>query len=181
MATKSGPRSTGKSTKAAVAQATLTHVNARGEMHMVDVSEKSATRRVAVAAARVRMGAAALRALRSGEAKKGDVLAAARLAGIQGAKRTADIIPLCHPIALTHVSVDLTVKRWGVQVQARAETVGPTGVEMEAMTAAAAAALTLYDMLKAVERGMVIERVELMHKSGGRSGLWKRGRKTGGA
>ena len=143
---------------------------------MVDVGDKPATRRVAVAEARVRLGAAARRELASKKARKGDVAAAARIAGIAAAKRTSDLIPLCHPIPLTRVEVDLHAMRGGVRVVARAETVGPTGVEMEALTAAAVAALTLYDMLKAVERGITIESVRLLEKHGGRSGSWVRSR-----
>ena len=151
---------------------TLSHVDDRGAMRMVDVGDKPTTRRCAIARARVRLGAAARRALKSNA--KGDVLAAARVAGIQAAKKTSELIPLCHPLALAHVAVDLMAKPWGVEVLATAETVAQTGVEMEAMTAAAVAALTLYDMLKAVERGIVIEQVVLVEKSGGRSGLWRR-------
>jgi len=154
--------------------ARLTHVNEAGEMHMVDVGDKSATRRVAVAEAKVKLGAAALNALAGRSAAKGDVLAAARLAGIGAAKKTSELIPLCHPIPLSRAHVDLKVERWGVRVRATAETVAATGVEMEAMTAASVAALTLYDMLKALERGITIEAVRLIEKRGGRSGTWKR-------
>jgi len=161
----------------------LTHLNQAGEMHMVDVGDKSATKRVAVAEARVKLSAAARRAL--GSAKKGDVLAAARLAGIQAAKRTSELIPLCHAVPLSHVAVELHGKSWGVQITTRAETVAVTGVEMEALTAASVAALTLYDMLKAVDRGIAIESVCLLEKSGGRSGTWRRGkarsRRSGGS
>ncbi|MBI5510665.1 MAG: cyclic pyranopterin monophosphate synthase MoaC [Deltaproteobacteria bacterium] len=153
-------------------QSSVTHVDPGGAMRMVDVGDKAASRRVAVARARVRLSAAARRALQSNA--KGDVLAAARVAGIQAAKRTSELIPLCHPLALSHVAVDLQLTRTGVVVTTTAETVGPTGVEMEAMTAAAVAALTLYDMLKAVERGIVIEEVLLLEKKGGRSGHWRR-------
>lgn len=141
---------------------------------MVDVGHKPATRRMAVAEARVKLGVAARRELNSPQAKKGDVLATVRLAGIQAAKRTSELIPLCHPIPLSHVKVEVLPRSWGVSIQARAETVAGTGVEMEAMTAASVAALTLYDMLKAVERGIVIERVCLLRKEGGRSGTWTR-------
>jgi cyclic pyranopterin monophosphate synthase len=151
---------------------TITHVDGRGEMRMVDVGDKPATRRKAKARARVRLGSAARRALRSNA--KGDVFAAVRVAGIQAAKKTAELIPLCHPLPLSRVTVEVTPTSWGVEVTTEAETVAPTGVEMEAMTAASVAALTLYDMLKAVERGIVIERVELVEKSGGRSGTWRR-------
>jgi len=141
-------------------------------MRMVDVGDKPLTRRRAVAHAKIRLGAAARKALKGNA--KGDVLAAARIAGIQAAKRTSELIPLCHPLPLTQVRIDLTTKAWGVEVTATTQTVAQTGVEMEAMTAAAISALTLYDMLKAVERGIVIERVELVEKNGGRSGLWRR-------
>ena len=144
-------------------------------MHMVDVGDKPATRRVAVAEASVRLSADALEAVYGGSSPKGDVLAAARLAGIQGAKRTSELIPLCHPLSLSHVAIDLQRKEWGILVQATAETTGPTGVEMEAMTAACVASLTLYDMLKAIERGITIEAVRLVHKRGGRSGVWRIG------
>ena len=153
----------------------LTHVNAAGDMHMVDVGDKAATRRVAIAEARVKLGTAAREEMVSAAANKGDVMAAARLAGIMAAKRTSDLIPLCHPLALSHVSVELQPTASGVTITSRAETTGPTGVEMEAMTAASVAALTLYDMLKAVERGIVIEAVRLLEKSGGRSGTWTPG------
>ena len=140
---------------------------------MVNVGDKPATRRIAVATARVTMSRAARRML-DGRAAKGDVLAAARLAGIQAAKHTWELSPLCHPVSLSHASVELTLIRDGVLIEARAETVGKTGVEMEALTAASIAALTIYDMLKAVDRGMRIERVELLEKSGGQSGHWER-------
>ncbi|MEO1171613.1 MAG: cyclic pyranopterin monophosphate synthase MoaC [Myxococcota bacterium] len=151
----------------------LTHLNARGDAHMVDVGEKPATRRRAVAEGFVRMKASTRRVLESGS-KKGDALAVARIAGVQGAKRTADLIPLCHPIALSHVTVELKPQRGGVKVTATCETVGPTGVEMEALSAVSAACLTLYDMLKAVERGIEIDSIRLLKKSGGRSGSWSR-------
>lgn len=151
----------------------LTHLNERGQMHMVDVGEKASTHRVAVAEARVLLGAEARRALEAGVGK-GDVLAAARFAGITAAKKTSDLIPLCHPLGLSHVAVEITPRDWGLLVEARAETRGPTGVEMEAMTAASVAALTIYDMLKAVERGIVVEAIGLVEKLGGRSGHWRR-------
>jgi cyclic pyranopterin phosphate synthase len=155
-------------------RAGLTHVDERGEMRMVDVGDKEATHRVAVAEARVLLGDEARAAIAGGTAAKGDVLAAARLAGIQAAKRTSELIPLCHPLPLTHAEVELTLEEWGVRVQTRTETVGRTGVEMEALTAASVAALTLVDMLKAVERGITIETVRLLEKRGGRSGDWRR-------
>ena len=151
----------------------LTHLNERGQMHMVDVGEKASTHRVAVAEARVLLGAEARRVLEAGEGK-GDVMAAARFAGITAAKKTSELIPLCHPLGLSHVAVEITSQSWGLLVEARAETHGPTGVEMEAMTAASVAALTIYDMLKAVERGIVVEGIALVEKLGGRSGHWRR-------
>ena len=154
-------------------KAMLTHLNAKGEMHMVDVGGKASTHRIAIAQTKIVLGAAAKKAAKDG-GEKGDVLAAARFAGISAAKKTADLIPLCHPLGLSHVSMDITHKRYGLLVVARAETHGPTGVEMEAMTAASVAALTIYDMLKAVERGITIESTQLLEKRGGRSGLWKR-------
>lgn len=152
----------------------LTHLNQRGEMHMVDIAAKEVTKRVAVAESRVKINAAAHEALSTQGAKKGDVFAAARLAGIQAAKKTADLIPLCHPLGLTHVEVELVLSSKHVEIRARAENLGRTGVEMEAMTAASVAALTIYDMLKAVDRGMTIERTRLLEKFGGKSGPWKR-------
>jgi cyclic pyranopterin phosphate synthase len=143
---------------------------------MVDVGEKPPTARRAVASGFVRMSREALDALQSDRLAKGDALAAARLAGIQAAKRTSDWIPLCHPLYLTHARVDVTVDvdRGGVAIEAEVRTVGPTGVEMEALTAVAGAALTLYDMVKALDRGVVIENVLLLEKDGGRSGAWRR-------
>jgi cyclic pyranopterin phosphate synthase len=143
---------------------------------MVDVSSKSATAREAVARGFVRLAPATLRLVRSGRITKGDPLQAARLAGIMAAKKTAEIIPLCHPLALSHCEVTLTARRLGYDIEARVRTIGPTGVEMEALTAVAAAGLTLYDMVKAVDRGVVIDRIRLMEKRGGRSGTWRRGR-----
>ncbi len=142
---------------------------------MVDVGEKAETRRVAVTAGRIRMQAATLAMIRDDAAGKGDVLGVARLAGIMASKRTADLIPLCHPIALTRVTVDFTLDEAAnaIECRAMAETVGRTGVEMEALTAASVALLTIYDMCKAVDRGMVIESVRLIEKLGGKSGHWK--------
>ncbi len=142
---------------------------------MVDVAGKPESRRVAVAEGRIVMQAETLAMIRSGSAKKGDVLAVARLAGIQGAKRTSDLIPLCHPIALTQVSIDFDERPEAnaIVCTAQAETVGRTGVEMEALTAAGVALLTIYDMCKAVDRGMRIESIRLLEKQGGRSGHWK--------
>jgi len=157
--------------------AELTHFNARGEAHMVDVGEKAHTHRVAVAAGTIRMQPETLQLVLGGGHKKGDVLGIARVAGIMAAKRTADLVPLCHPITLTRVDVafeaDPAVDEECVRCRATAETVGPTGVEMEALCAVQVALLTVYDMCKAVDRGMVIESVRLLEKSGGRSGHWK--------
>ncbi|WP_440995399.1 cyclic pyranopterin monophosphate synthase MoaC [Arhodomonas sp. SL1] len=152
----------------------LTHINERGEAHMVDVGDKDTTHRVAVAEGRIRMSAEALSALQAGNVKKGDVLAVARVAGIMAAKRTAEVVPLCHPLPLTHVAVDLEADpaAGAVHCRARTETHGSTGVEMEALNAAQAALLTVYDMCKALDRGMIIDGVRLRHKSGGRSGDW---------
>lgn len=155
--------------------AKLSHVSARGRVQMVDVSAKPATAREAVAEARVRMSAAAVRAIRTRTVKKGDPLQTARLAGIMAAKRTADLIPLCHPLALSHVDVELVPQSRGYLIRSRVATVGPTGVEMEALAAVAIAALTMYDMLKAVDRAIQIDRVRLVSKRGGRSGDYRRG------
>ena len=152
----------------------LSHVGARGRVQMVDVSAKAETPREAIAEARVTMNAAAVRAIRRREVKKGDPLQTARIAGIAAAKRTADLIPLCHPLPISHVDVDLRAQPRGYLIRARVATVGRTGVEMEALVAVAAAALTLYDMLKAVDRAMVIGPVRLLEKRGGRSGDYKR-------
>ena len=151
----------------------LTHVDETGGMRMVDVSDKAITAREAVARGRVTMSADALRAVREATLKKGDALQAARLAGIMAAKRTADLIPLCHPLPLSHVDVILTAARDGYVVEGRARTTAQTGVEMEALTAVSVAALTLYDMVKAVDRGMVIGDIRLVAKSGGRSGDYR--------
>ena len=150
----------------------LTHFDAQGQAHMVDVGAKAHTRRVAVAQGRINMLPATLALVTAGTAKKGDVLGIARIAGIQGAKRTSDLIPLCHPIALTRVAVEFEVlaEQHAVLCTATAETVGPTGVEMEALTAVQVALLTIYDMCKAADRGMRIDAIRLLEKSGGRSG-----------
>ena len=152
----------------------LTHFDAQGQAHMVDVGSKSSTRRIAVASGRIGMLPETLALIESGTAKKGDVLGIARIAGIQGAKKTSDLIPLCHPIALTRVAVDFEVltKDSAVLCIATAETVGQTGVEMEALTAVQVALLTIYDMCKAADRGMVIGDVKLREKHGGKSGSW---------
>jgi indole-3-glycerol phosphate synthase len=151
---------------------TLTHINASGEAHMVDVSDKPATRREAVAEGFVAMAVETLELATAGKAKKGDVLATARIAGIMAAKRTSELIPLCHPLALSSVTVDLTpdADPTGIRVTARVTTTGPTGVEMEALTAVSVACLTIYDMLKAAERTMRIEGIRLTEKTGGKSG-----------
>jgi len=141
---------------------------------MVDVADKEVTRRRAVARARVTMQAATAEALAGGTVAKGDVLAVARLAGIQAAKRTSELVPLCHPVSLTSVTVDLSLSGASVEVEASAETVGRTGVEMEALTACAIAALTVYDMCKSLDRSITIEGLVLWEKSGGRSGHWRR-------
>ncbi|MEZ5315945.1 MAG: cyclic pyranopterin monophosphate synthase MoaC [Vicinamibacterales bacterium] len=152
----------------------LSHVDARGRVAMVDVGAKPETAREAVAEAEIRMSAAARRAIRDRRVAKGDPLQTARLAGILAAKRTADLIPLCHPLPLTRVDVDVAATRQGYRLTARASTVGRTGVEMEALVAASTAALTVYDMLKAVDRAMVIGPVQLVEKRGGRSGHYRR-------
>ena len=147
----------------------LSHLDARGAARMVDVSAKPITVREAVARGRIRIAAAAMRLARAGKLRKGGVAEVARLAGIQAAKRTAEAIPLCHPLALTHVDVDVTARRDGFEIEARVRTVGRTGAEMEALHAVAVAALTVYDMVKAADRAMVIEAVRLVRKTGGRS------------
>ena len=152
----------------------LSHVDERGRVRMVDVGDKPETSREAVARGRITVGPEALKAIRAGKVKKGDPLQTARLAGILAAKRTSDLIPLCHPLPLSHVAVDLAATRDGYRITTRVGTVGRTGVEMEALVAAAAAALTLYDMLKAVDRGMTIGPIRLLEKRGGRSGHYRR-------
>lgn len=152
----------------------LTHFTATGDAHMVDVGEKPSTHRIATASASIRMSPATADVIRSGTAGKGDVLGIARVAGIMATKRTADLIPLCHPIPVTHAEVDLTVGEDTVTITTRVETRGQTGIEMEALTAASVAALTVYDMTKAIDRGMVIEHIRLESKDGGRSGRWER-------
>lgn len=152
----------------------FTHLDESGAAHMVDVGDKDATRRRAVARSVVAMESTTAAAIADGDVKKGDVLAVARIAGIQAAKRTADIIPLCHPLLLSKVAVDLTIEESSVVIEAVVETTGPTGVEMEALHACTAAALTIYDMCKALDRAMVISDVMLIEKSGGRSGDFRR-------
>jgi len=155
----------------------LTHFDASGQAHMVDVSEKAATARLAVAEGHVRMTPETLALVEAGDAKKGDVLGVARLAGIMGAKRTADLVPLCHPLPVTKVSVELTPDAAlpGVRITATVKTTGQTGVEMEALTAVSVAALTVYDMLKAAEKGMEIGGIRLVLKEGGKSGRYEAG------
>jgi cyclic pyranopterin phosphate synthase len=150
----------------------LTHIDETGRARMVDVSGKPATAREAVAQGYLRMSPETLRLALSGEGKKGDVRAVAEIAGVMAAKRTADLIPMCHSLALSKAEVRVEPADGGLRVVARVKTTGPTGVEMEALTAACVACLTLYDMLKAAEKGMVIEGVRLLEKSGGRSGDW---------
>ena len=152
----------------------LTHLDASGSAHMVDVGDKPVTHRVAVAEATVHMRPETLSMIVEGRAPKGDVFAVARIAGIQAAKRTADLIPLCHPIPITKVAVDLEPGDALVRITATCATDGKTGIEMEALTAVSTAALALYDMCKAVDRGMTIDSVRLLQKSGGASGTWIR-------
>ncbi|MCB1863185.1 MAG: cyclic pyranopterin monophosphate synthase MoaC [Gammaproteobacteria bacterium] len=154
----------------------LTHFNQTGDAHMVDVGGKNISHRIAVSEGRIRMLPETLAMIQQGSHKKGDVLGIARVAGIMAAKRTADLIPLCHPLALTHVSIELTPDSGQSEVycQTRVETRGQTGVEMEALCATQVALLTIYDMCKAVDRGMQIDQVRLLEKSGGKSGHWKR-------
>jgi len=153
----------------------LTHFNQAGAAHMVDVGDKNSTQRIAKATGKITMLPTTLELIIAGNHKKGDVLGIARIAGIQGAKKTSDLIPLCHPIGLTHVSVDFEVISETNEVicSALTKTIGQTGVEMEALTAVQVALLTIYDMCKAVDRGMVISDVKLLEKSGGKSGEWK--------
>ena len=152
----------------------FSHLDAEGRARMVDVGGKDETRRRAVARAKVTMSSETVAALSEGVVPKGDVLAVARLAGIQAAKRTSELVPLCHPVSLTSVTVDLSLGRASVEVEASAETVGRTGGEMEALTACAIAALTVYDMCKSLDRSITIEGLVLWEKSGGRSGHWRR-------
>jgi cyclic pyranopterin monophosphate synthase len=158
----------------------LTHFNAQGQAHMVDVGDKTPSKRVAIATGRITMLPATLALITQGSAKKGDVLGIARIAAIQASKRCADLIPLCHPIALTKVAVEFVTHDAppSVVITVQAETTGPTGVEMEALTAATVGLLTVYDMCKAVDRGMTIEAVQLQHKSGGKSGVWNQSMST---
>ena len=167
--------------KAKSSRAGLSHVGDSGQARMVDVSGKPDTVREATATGEVRMSTAAVRAIRDKKVRKGDPLQTARLAGIMAAKRTSELIPLCHPLAVTSVDVTLTARRWGYVISATVRTTGPTGVEMEALTAVSVAALTVYDMLKAVDRTMEIGKIRVTAKSGGRSGTFSRPSKPGRA
>ncbi|MBX7234385.1 MAG: cyclic pyranopterin monophosphate synthase MoaC [Caldilineales bacterium] len=151
----------------------LTHIDAQGQAAMVDVSDKNTTTRTAIAGARVVMQPDTLAAIRAGDVKKGDVLSVARVAGIMAAKRTHELIPLCHPLLLTKIAVDFDYVEDGVEVRATVRCQGQTGVEMEALTAAAVAALTIYDMAKALEKTMRIENIRLLYKEGGKSGVFE--------
>lgn len=155
-------------------QDSLTHFDAQGQAHMVNIGSKSETARRALATGRIRMQAETLASIRAGNSKKGDVLGIARIAAIQGSKRTAELIPLCHPIPLTRVSVEFRIDEaaQAIDCDVCAETLGRTGVEMEALTAVSVALLTIYDMAKAMDRGMVIESIRLLEKEGGKSGHW---------
>ncbi|MEM9256131.1 MAG: cyclic pyranopterin monophosphate synthase MoaC [Pseudomonadota bacterium] len=159
----------------------LTHLNDKGEAHMVDVGDKEDTQRTAIAAADVSMSPETLQLLETGGHKKGDVLAVARVAGIQAAKRCSELIPLCHPLMLTAVDVSFSLDSacHRVGIQATCKVAGKTGVEMEALTAASVAALTIYDMCKAIDRGIEINRVRLLRKDGGKSGVWQRQQEGG--
>lgn len=156
----------------------LTHFDSSGQAHMVDVGDKAATKRIAIAQGSIRMQPETLKLIRQGNAKKGDVLGVARIAAIQASKKTADLIPLCHPIALTKVSVtfDVDEKTTSVTCTATTETIGQTGVEMEALSAVSVGLLTIYDMCKAVDKGMVISEIKLLEKHGGKSGDWLAGK-----
>ncbi len=154
---------------------TMTHFDQNGQAHMVDVADKNETKRIAIASGSIKMNASTLALIASGTASKGDVLGVARIAAIQGSKRTSELIPLCHPLYLTHVAVEFRLDQQGnsVECTATTETLGRTGVEMEALTAVSVALLTIYDMCKAVDRGMEITRIRLLEKQGGRSGHWQ--------
>jgi cyclic pyranopterin monophosphate synthase len=174
---KRGPEPAG-ATREPVSGSTLSHVDPRGRVRMVDVGAKPVTTREAVAQGEIAMSAAAVKAIRSGAVAKGDPLQTARLAGIMAAKQTASLIPLCHPLALSYVGVELTPVPHGYRIEARVRTSSQTGVEMEALTAVSVAALTIYDMLKAVDKTMVIRNVCLLEKRGGRSGDYRRNPKA---
>ena len=151
----------------------LTHLDEAGNARMVDIGGKADTQRVAIASGRIRMSDEALAAISAGDVPKGDVLAAARIAGIMAAKKTAELIPLCHPLALDAVTLDFVIEQDAVRATASASLTGKTGVEMEAMTATCVALLTIYDMAKAIDKSMVIEEVRLIEKRGGKSGTWR--------
>jgi cyclic pyranopterin monophosphate synthase len=152
----------------------LTHFDDSGRARMVDVGDKASTDRVAIATGRISMHSETVTVIREGRAAKGDVLAVAQVAAIMAAKKTHDMIPMCHPLLLTKIEVNFNLDDTGVNISAQVETRGQTGVEMEALTAVSAAALTIYDMVKAIDRGMTIESIRLEHKSGGKSGDWER-------
>ncbi len=152
----------------------LSHVDAKGRIRMVDVGDKPVTDREAVARGSIAMSATARKLIRAGNVKKGDPLQAARLAGIMAAKKTSELIPLCHPLTLSHIAVDVTPTKTGYRIESRVRIAGQTGVEMEALTAVAVAALTLYDMVKAVDKSMVIGEIELIEKKGGKSGAYRK-------
>ena len=153
----------------------LTHFDASGQAHMVNVGDKPNTHRIAIASGKITMLPETFNMIEAGTHKKGDILGIARIAGIQASKKTSDLIPLCHPLALTHLSLEFALNKdsSSIACQVRAETTGPTGVEMEALTAVQVALLTIYDMAKAVDRGMVMGDIHLLEKSGGKSGEWK--------
>ena len=154
----------------------LTHFNDSGAVHMVDVGDKDDTHRIAIAGGSISMKKETLELIKQGNHKKGDVLGIARTAGIMGSKKTAELIPLCHPISLTHVDISLTIndENSSINCECRTETKGKTGVEMEALTAVQVVLLTIYDMCKAVDRGMIMSEIQLLEKSGGKSGTWKK-------
>jgi cyclic pyranopterin monophosphate synthase len=164
-----------------VGDASLTHFDAAGRARMVDVGEKEVSHRVAVASGRIEMRPETVAMIREGRAAKGDVLAVAQVAAVMGAKRTHELIPMCHPLLLTRIEVGFELEATAVVVGARVETRGQTGVEMEALTAVGVAALTIYDMVKAVDRGMTIEAIRLERKEGGRTGRWERAARGAGA
>ena len=168
-------------TAAAPPGRSLSHVDRAGRARMVDVSDKAETTREAVARGRISIAGPAMRLVREGRLEKGAVVEAARLAGVMAAKRTAEMIPLCHPLPLTHVDVDLAPRRYGFAIEARVRTAARTGAEMEALHAVSVAALTVYDMVKAADRAMTIGPIELVSKAGGRSGTWRRSARKGGA
>lgn len=174
VASSAAPSPMSDSPKSSSASSPLTHFDAQGQAHMVDVGGKPTTHRVAVASGRIEMKPETLALIASGTAKKGDVLGIARIAGIMGAKKTSDLIPLCHPLALTRVAVEFVLMpaESAVQCITRAETVGPTGVEMEALVAVQVALLTIYDMCKAVDKHMIISETKLLEKHGGKSGIF---------